>query len=91
MDKYSKILVIENGNKILNLIRDNDFNNSSSISPEILRDEIIAIDYITQFTPDIIIVSNIDREKLSYIKTSAEIINAILIDGEESNIIERLE
>lgn len=91
MDKYSKILIIENGNKILNLIRDNDFNNSSSISPEILRDEIIAIDYITQFTPDIIIVSNIDREKLSYIKTSAEIINAILIDGEESNIIERLE
>lgn len=79
MDKYSKILIINidgNGNNVLNIIRDFGYTNSAIIERKIIRDEILAMDYICQFTPDVIITSGCDFEVMKLVNPAANVVDA---------------
>lgn len=90
MDKYSKILVISDNSRYIDKIKEIGFTNSTMISPRILRDEITSIDYITQFTPDVIVVDDC-KDKLNYIKMAADIVDAKLFDNDINDIIKYIE
>lgn len=81
MDKYSKILIIENGDNILTKIREKGYSNSSNITSRILRDEISTIDYISQFTPDVIIIDNLNEEVIKWVGMARDIADARLIEA----------
>lgn len=81
MDKYSKILIIENGDYILTKIREKGYSNSSNITSRILRDEISTIDYISQFTPDVIIIDNLNEEVIKWVGMARDIVDARLIEA----------
>lgn len=81
MDKYSKILIIENGDHILTKIREKGYSNSSNITSRILRDEISTIDYISLFTPDVIIIDNLNEEVIKWVGMARDIVDARLIEA----------
>ena len=81
MDKYFKILIIEKGDNILTKIREKGYSNSSNITSRILRDEISTIDYISQFTPDVIIIDNLNEEVIKWVGMARDIVDARLIEA----------
>lgn len=82
MDKYIKILVIDidkKGPDLLSKIKGIGYTNSALIDARLVRDEMMAMDYITQFTPNVIYMSGMDENVYKCIENPSEIVDAKVV------------